>query len=112
MRLAGVCFHVGSAREVHLHAARATASTTGTAMATVCPLLWCPPEVLELLDGVTADRVDVAMIVAFVPAAHSIHALGRTARRQGVSHRSPAGICITPLAVTHKLNRAAVTPTQ
>lgn len=43
---------------------RATPRTTGTAMATVWPVL-CP---VELLAGVTAARVEVATIVAFVPA--------------------------------------------
>lgn len=51
------------------HATRATASTTGTAMAAVCPLLWCPLGLGAALLGVTNDSVDVATIVAFVPAA-------------------------------------------
>jgi len=43
-------------------------STTGTAMAAACPLLWCPPELEAALLGVTADSVDVATMVAPVPA--------------------------------------------
>ena len=47
-----------------LHAATATTSTIGTAKAALCPLL-CPPD--ALLVEVTAERVDVATMLAFVP---------------------------------------------
>ena len=54
--------------EGYPHATRATASTTGTAMAAACPLLWCPLGLGAALLGVTIDSVDVATMVAFVPA--------------------------------------------
>ena len=49
------------------HAARAATSTTGTAMAAVWPELR-PPEVLLWLAGVTDASVEVATMVAAVPA--------------------------------------------
>ena len=37
-------------------------------MAAACPLLWCPPLLEAALLVVTADSVDVATMVAPVPA--------------------------------------------
>lgn len=37
-------------------------------MAAACPLQWCPPLLEAALLGVTADSVDVATMVAPVPA--------------------------------------------